>query len=139
MKPVSAYTDLKELRQLMKNATRAGRDDVYWQAFNRLCSLQGMVQADPLHRDFFAMLAAYEELLAIKNGRTTSASRTRQKLANKGVIQCLEDWAVQTPTTEGFTLLVKNGLVELTGEFLVVKYADRFSPKAVASAKARLA
>jgi hypothetical protein len=138
MKPISAYTDAKELRQLMKNAKKLGRDDVYWQSFNRLCALQGIDQSDPLHRDFYATLAAYEELLAVKNGRTTSASRTRQKLQNKGVIQCLEDWAVQTKATEGFELLVKNGLVELTGEFLVLKYPDQFSPKAVASAKARL-
>ena len=33
----------------------------------------------------------YEELLTEKHGRTTKANRTRQKLKNKGVEQCLID------------------------------------------------
>ena len=84
------------------------------------------------------MLAAYEELLTEKNGRTTLASRTRQKLANKGVVQCLEDWAVGTAETDGFRALAQAGLIELTGEYLVTKYPDRFSAKAVDRAAARL-
>jgi hypothetical protein len=83
-------------------------------------------------------LRAYEELLTEKNGRTTRASRTRQKLSKKGVIQCLEDWAISSAPTEGFNLLVSSGLTELTGEYLVIKYADRFSEDAVTAAKARL-
>jgi hypothetical protein len=137
-KPISEYTDQAALRNLMHNAKRLKRDDIWQQAFRRLCELEGLDQADPLHRDFFATLRAYEELLTQKNGRTTRASRTRQKLRNKGVIQCLEDWATSSAPTEGFDLLVNSGMPELTGEHLVIKYADRFSQDAVAAAKARL-
>lgn len=136
-KPIGEYTDPKELRNLMANAKRLKRDDVWREAFERLCILSGLDQADPLHRDFYATLAAYEELLTEKNGRTTHAAYTRRKLKNKGVVQCLEDWAVDTKTTDGFNLL-KMGMVELTGEFLVMKYPGRFSQAAVDAATARI-
>ena len=136
--PISEIMDQTALRNLMENAKRHKRDDIWQQAFRRLCELEGQNQSDPLDRDFYATLRAYEELLTRKNGRTTRANRTRQKLRNKGVIQCLEDWAVSSAPTEGFNLLVESGMPELTGEFLVIKYADRFSQDAVAAAKTRL-
>ena len=79
-KPISEYTEPKALRNLMANAKRLKRDDVWREAFFRLCSLDGADQADPLHRDFYATLAAYEELLTLKNGRATPANYTRRKI-----------------------------------------------------------
>jgi hypothetical protein len=134
---ITQMTDAKGLRNLMENARRLGRDDIYWLAFRRLCSLEGMNFDDPLERDFYDVLNAYEELLTEKNGRTTKASRTRQKLKNKGVTQCLVDWAMGPPT-EGFKLLVEKGLPELTAEYLVVKYETRFPLTAVEAVKERL-
>jgi hypothetical protein len=40
--------------------------------------------------------------------------------------------------TEGFKMLVAAGLADLTGEYIVVKNPDRFSPEAVAAATQRL-
>lgn len=138
-KPVSSYTDPKQLETLMKNAKRQGRDDIYYEALRRRCELIGLNYDDPLERDFHAMLTAYEELLTEKNKRQTAASRTRQKLKNKGVIECLEDWARSYNETAGFKALVDAGLVELTGEYLVTKYPDRFTAEAVRRARERLA
>ena len=53
-KPISEYTDPAGLRQLMVNAQRQKRDDVYWEAFRWLCSLEGIDQTDPLHREFYS-------------------------------------------------------------------------------------
>ncbi len=139
LKPISAYTDPAALRTLMQNAKRMGRNDIWREAFQRLCSLEGADQTEPLHREFYETLAAYEQLLSEKNGRATRASRTRMKLKAKGVIACLEDWAKSKEPTESFELLVANDLVEMTGEQIVLKYPDQFSPEAVAAAKARLA
>jgi hypothetical protein len=137
-KPISEYTDPKDLRNLMANAKRLNRDDIWREAFLRLCALDGLDQADPLHRDFYTTLAAYEELLSEKNGRTTVAAYTRRKLKNKGVVQCLEDWATASGSTDGFKLLIALGMAELTGEYLVMKYPDRFSQGAVSAASARM-
>jgi hypothetical protein len=137
-KPVAQYTVAADLRTLMTNARRLGRDDVWRDAFRRLCALEGDGQADPLHRDFYGMLAAYEHLLSEKNARATRASRTRLKVKSKGVVQCLEDWAVSKAPTEGYELLTAKGLSELTGESLVLKYPEQFSVEAVAAAQARV-
>jgi hypothetical protein len=64
--------------------------------------------------------------------------RTRVKLGNKGVVGCLEDSdsAMSNQLTDGFKALVENGQIELTGEHLVTKYADRFSAEAVTAGDA---
>lgn len=138
-KPISGYTDPAALRTLMINAKRLGRDDIWREAFRKLCSLEGAEQTEPLHRDFYETLAAYEYLLSQKNGRATRASRTRLKLKSKGVVQCLEDWVTSKTPTEGYELLMANGLAEMTGESLVLKYPEQFSEGAIAAAKARIA
>ena len=126
-----------ELRQVMANATRLGNKPVYWQALNRLCRISGQGDPDPLVRECESGLVLYEELLTQKNGRTTKAARSRQKIAAKGLIQCMEDWARQK-TSYGLEMLVSNGMVELTAEYLVLKYSDRFSPEAIAASKSKL-
>ena len=127
----------KDLRALMANSRRLDREDIYWLAFRRLCALEGMAFDDSLEREFYDVLNAHEELLTKKNGRTTKANRTRQKLKNRGVKQCLIDWALGPPNY-GFRLLIEKGLAELTAEHLVVKHHGRFPPDAVARAKERL-
>lgn len=139
MKPIAEYDCPNDVRQIMANARRAGDEDVYRQAFKRLCELEGKKGNDPIERDFYAMLTAYEQLLTQKNGRTTRATRTRQMLKRKSMTEVLEDWAISKSPTMGFEHLVSNGLVELTGEYLVTKYPEKFSAKAVSSAKRRLA
>ncbi len=134
---IAKLDDPEALRSLMVNARRLEREDIYWLAFRQLCSLEGMHFEDAMERDFYDVLNAYEELLTEKNGRTTRASRTRQKLKKKGVQQCLVDWAMGPPTDE-FTLLREKGMAELTAEYLVVKYEDRFPPEAVEAARERL-
>jgi hypothetical protein len=75
--------------------------------------------------------------LTEENGRTTRANRTRQKLKNRGIEQCLIDWALGPPT-EGFKLLIDKGLAELTAEYLVVKHNRVFPPHVVDAARRRL-
>lgn len=131
-----------ECRIVMDRARERGLDDVYAAVFRRLCELSGIANDDPndpMVRDFYKVLAAYEQLLTEKNGRTTLASRTRQKIANKGVRQSLQEWASAKTETNGFRLLVTAGLPDLTGEYLVIKYQNRFPADVVADAKRRLA
>ena len=90
-KPIADYTVAADLRTLMVNAKRLGRDDVWRDAFRRLCVLEGADQTDPLHRDFYEMLAAYEHLLSERNARATRATPTRLKAKNKGVVHLLEE------------------------------------------------
>ena len=132
---------LKECRIVMGRAQDKGLHDIYKSVFRRYCDLAGNEHddpADPLIRDFRETLAAYEQLLTEKNERTTLASRTRQKIKNKGVYQSLIEWTRGKVETNGFKLLVEKGLPEYTGEYLVLKYAERFPEDVVQLAIKRL-
>jgi hypothetical protein len=125
-----------DCRTVMQRAKDRNLPEVYNAVFRRYCELSGAFHddpADPLIADFHKTLAAYEQLLTEKNERTTSASRTRQKIANKGVHQSLIDWTRGKSETNGFRLLVEKGMPEYTGEYLVVRYATRFPEDVVAS------
>lgn len=130
----------EDCRTVMERARERDRDDIYKSVFQQYCKLVGNAHddpTDPLIRDFYETLAAYEQLLTEKNGRTTRASRTRQKVQNKGVYQSLVEWTRGKVETNGFKLLVENGLPEYTGEYLVMRYAQRFPPDVVDLAVSR--
>ncbi len=138
---VSVLTTPASCRTVMERAKKRGLDDVYAAVFRRYCELVGREAedpSDPLVRGFYETLAAYEQLLTEKNGRTTSASRTRQKIDNKGVHQSLIEWTRASKETDGFRLLVEKGLPEFTGEYLVARHAGRFPSDVVGRAVARL-
>ncbi|NYT42440.1 hypothetical protein HZY97_16830 [Sphingomonas sp. R-74633] len=137
-KPISAFTDKSELTKLMANARRLGNEEIYNQAFRRRCELEGANIDDSLHSRFMEVLAAYEGLLAEKHGRAQAAGRTRQKMAKAGIEQCLIDWSLDSKESDAFALLSERGMLELTGEFVVTQFPDRFDDKVVAAAKARL-
>jgi hypothetical protein len=142
MYDVSKLKTPDDCRTVMQRARVRDLPDVYNAAFKRFCELLGNANddpSDPLVRDFYETLAAYEQLLTEKNGRTTAASRTRQKIDNKGVHQSLIEWTRGKVETNGFKLLVEKGLPEYTGEYLVLRYANRFPEDVVALARSRLA
>jgi hypothetical protein len=141
MYDVSKLKTPEDCRTVLQRAREKNLSDVYNAVFRRFCELVGTENddpSDPLVRDFYETLAAYEQLLTEKNGRTTAASRTRQKIDNKGVHQSLIEWTRGKAETNGFKLLVEKGLPEFTGEYLVVRYADRFPNDVVELALKRL-
>lgn len=141
MYDVSKLKTPEECRIVMERAKERSLDNVYALVFKRYCALVGSQYddpSDPLIRDFYETLAAYEQLLTEKNGFKTTASRTRQKIANKGVHRSLVEWARGKVETNGFNLLVEKGLPEYTGEYLVAKYADRFPDDVIELARKRL-
>jgi hypothetical protein len=137
-KPISSYTDKGELTKLMANAKRLGNSEIYDQAFRRRCELEGATLNDPLHARFMEVLGAYEGLLEEKHGRRQPAGRTRQKMAKLGIEQCLIDWSLDQKESDAFQLLAERGMLELTGEYVVTQFPDRFEPSVVNAAKARL-
>jgi hypothetical protein len=142
MYDVAKLKSVAECRLVMQRARQQERPDVYDSVFRRMCQLVGSENddpGDPLVRDFYETLAAYEQLLTEKNGKTQPAHRTRQKIANKGVYESLVEWTRGKTETEGFKILVRAGLPEYTGEYLVVRYADRFPEDVVSLARERLA
>jgi len=138
-KPIIAFTDKVELTKLMANARRLGNEQIYNEAFRRRSELEGADIIDPLHSRFMEVLGAYEGLLREKHGRNQPAGRTRQKMARAGIEQCLIDWSLDPKESDAFHLLSERGMLELTGEAVVVQFPERFEGRVVAAAKARLA
>jgi hypothetical protein len=136
---VSRLKDADQARNLMENARRLGRLDVEQDAFRRLCQIEGGSDDDPVVVQFRQALSAVEEVLRQKHGKKVRAAYTRRKLASVGEIGCLIDWAVKKEETESFKMLVEAGLGDQTGEYVVVRNADRFPPEAVDAARKRLA
>jgi hypothetical protein len=61
------------------------------------------------------------------------------KVAKLGAAAAIADLASSGKPTPGFAKLVGAGCANMTAEAIVVRFADRFDPKVVARAKARLA
>ena len=83
MYDVSKLNSVADRRTVMALAQK--RQDVYAAAFCRMCRIaraENDDRDDPLVRDFHETLAADQQILTEKNGRTTSASRTRKKIQN---------------------------------------------------------
>ncbi len=117
--------------------------DIYRQVLKRFCEIEGAPHDnpdDPIVREMWEGIAAYENYLFEKhNGKNVKAAYTRRKIKNKGVLQSLIEWTDMDKETEGFQALVKIGLPELTGEYIVAKYASRFPDIIVEKAHRRLA
>lgn len=130
-----------EAQNLMNNARRLGREDIYQLAFAKKCELESQLHEDPndpLVKDFWLTISAYEQLLTEKNDRKTIAARTRQKVTKDGIFETVQSWARKREATMGFELLTAAGQWKLTGEYLVIKHADRFLAEDVLAAQKRL-
>jgi hypothetical protein len=131
----------EECRTVMERALAKQDRELYAAAFRRYCNLSGAVHddpSDPLVRAAFEALAAYEQTLYDKHGRRVAASRTRQKISRKGVYQSLLEWSKLHGKRPGFQALIEAGLPEFTFEAVIVRFADRFPPDAVASCRETL-
>jgi hypothetical protein len=138
---ISKLKTSAEAQNLMNNARRMGREDAYQAAFARKCELESQAHDDPndpMVKDFWVMIAAYEQLLSEKNEKRTAASRTRQKVARDSVLATVQGWARKHEPTMGFQLLSAAGQWTLTGEYLVIKHAHRFARSDVEAARTRL-
>jgi hypothetical protein len=130
-----------DCRLVMNRLREQNAEEAYLLVFRRYCEVSGLENdnpEDPIVRDFYETLAAYEQILTEKNGRTTRASRTIQKIKNKGIVQSLIEWTLGKTETNGFNLLIEKRFPKYTGEYLVVKYADRFPGDVVNLARERL-
>jgi hypothetical protein len=131
----------EQCRTVMERALAQGKQDLYTAAFRQYCKLSGVAHddpSDPLIRATFEAVAAYEQTQKEKYGKKVPASRTRQKLARKGVYQSLIDWSKLHGNRQGFHTLIEAGMPEFTIEAVVLRFSDRFTPEVVADCRETL-
>ena len=134
----TTMTDPKRVQQLMANAEKLGETGLARMCLRRLYELGGIDHDDPVTKRLWQAVTAYEETLRRKHGKSQRASYTRRKIAEKGPIVTLSDWALDKKVTPGFEALIEAGMAEFTGEYVVIEFADRFEPNVVAAARKRL-
>lgn len=134
----NTMNDVEAVRRLLGNALRLKREDIATSCRIRIYELSGIDHEDPVERRLWQAVSAYEETLREKHGRKQQASYTRRKIASKGALKTLIDWAMDPEVTPGFEALVAADAARFTGEYVVVEYADKFPPQAVEAARAKL-
>ena len=134
----ASLNDIAAVRRLLANAQRLNRQDIACACRIRIYELSGVDHDDPVERRLWQAVAAYEETLRDKHGRNQPAAYTRRKIAAKGAVQTLTDWALDPNVTPGFEALVAANAARFTGEYVVVEFADRFPPEAVTAARKKL-
>ncbi len=134
----ASLNDVAAVRRLLANAQRLNRHDIVDACRIRIYELSGVEHNDAVERRLWQAVAAYEETLRDKHGRNQPAAYTRRKIAAKGAIQTLTDWALDPNVTPGFEALVTADAARFTGEYVVVEFADRFPSDAVAAARKKL-
>ena len=134
----ASLNDIAAVRRLLANAQRLNRQDIACACRIRIYELSGVNHDDPVERRLWQAVAAYEETLRDKHGRNQPAAYTRRKIAAKGAVQTLTDWALDPNVTPGFEALVAANAARFTGEYVVVEFADRFPPEAVTAARKKL-
>lgn len=135
---VAQLRTIDAARTYLGNVKRLGRDDLYHAAFRRLCELSGGAHDDTVAFEFWRAIVALEEILSEARGKTVRLGRTRPKIKLVGELRTIEDLVLAPRESEGFRLLVEHGLGDLTAEYIVLRYPDRFSPAAAAAARERL-
>lgn len=134
---IATTTNQDHLKNLIQNARKRGNNEVADAAFRRLIALRAVSEPGTIQHAFWSMVAAFELVLTEERGRTTRLGYTRRKVAKDGEIATLSGWALGKPTP-GFRMLAERRMLDLSGEAIVLRFADKFSAAAVAAAKERL-
>lgn len=129
--------DADKLRKIMVNAYRIGDTEYAERAKRRVWELNKVGDTE-LEQRFGEVIAAYEAFLTERNDRKTRATRTWQKVRNKGVKQAIIEWVTSKQERQGFIDLVEAGYGEFTIEALVVAMPQEFEAYVVMAAQKRL-
>ncbi len=132
---ISANTDPGALRRIATNA-RGKSEIVERAALRRLAAVSARHAPGTVEHDCWAMVHAVEELRRLNGRKVSRMNRMRPKIERDGEIAALEYCALNE--TEGFAEVMDYGMPELTAEAIVLRHRQRFSPGAIAAARARL-
>ena len=134
----ASLDDPVKLRVLMANARGHGREDIAFGCQTRIAELYGQQFEAGIEREFWIAVAVAEEIVTIKNKRTTKLSRARQKVTKVGVFKTVSDLASSTNVSEGFHILIGGGRPELTADAIVLRHRDKFDESTVSAATKKL-
>lgn len=123
-----------------KNAIERGRPDLAKQAKERSIQIKAELYGakSKAEKEAIEAVYAYEEVLILKNGKKTRASRTWPMIKKYGIIEAVERAVNREGVTQGYNYLLEMGLQEYAFEAVVVRYPELFSYKCVEISKKRI-
>jgi hypothetical protein len=131
----------REATNFANNARERGHFDLEAQAIQRGRELQALIDGytTPAQQAIAVALYAYEEQQSLLTGRKNyRANRTRQMLANRGILEAAERMVLNRQTSAGYAILKESGLKDQTFEAIIDRFPDEFHKDAVEAARARL-
>lgn len=122
------------------NAEKKNRSDLAQAARRRGIELRAESHnpGSHLEREAWQILYAYEEVLFRKHGKRVKAMGTRKMIKNRGIIATVEHLVNRRRDPQGYTLLVRMGMQDLTFEALVLRHRDQFKPETAARARQKV-
>lgn len=134
---VERCDDPKKLRQIAKNADGQGAEGVAKAARRKLYSILPAEEPGTVQHAVWQSIFALEDVLKQERGKTIMLSRTRQKIARQGEIQCIVDLVLGS-ASEGFRMLLERNLLDLSFEAVALQFPDKFDTPVLDAARARL-
>ena len=130
----------EDCERFAKNVAKLDRLDLAQEAKIRALELraESFGATSDAERECLQAVYAYEEVLTLKNGKKTKASRTWQMIKTHGILPAVERAVNRSQETAGYTALLEMGLEDYAFEAVVVKYPDLFSEAALERCNERI-
>jgi hypothetical protein len=138
--PIPKLKTPEECATFAENAAQRKRPDLALRAKKRAIELRAATYGatTDAERECIQAVCAYEQTLAVKNGRRQSASRTWPMLERHGIIGAVERVVARKEAAAGYNALVELGMQEYAFESVILRYPHLFSAEAVERSRARI-
>ncbi len=129
-----------DCEKFARNAIERNRPDLANEAKRREIELRAKKYGATSTVELEALQAvyAYEQVLAQKNGKRTSASRTWQMIKRRGILEAVERAVNREVEAKGYLALVEMGLEEFAFEAIIIRHPESFSTEALVKSNQRL-
>jgi hypothetical protein len=138
---IAKTTDRKKLLDIAANADTQGFAIVAAEARTRFDALVAEDASDPIVPAWDNMIQTSEKFLGHRHNYARRMIENRVKAGytrRDAIVEALTGWALSPKPTKGFLAMMKAHNLDISGEVLVVKFAEAFPLAAVAAAKRRL-
>lgn len=135
---VEKITDKTVVDAILKRAKSEKNLDLINRCIRQRAILEGREHDDPLLAELWTAVNALEAARTEEAGKTIRLSRTRQVMAKKSAHEILSGWALAKSETDGFSMLKDRAMLDLSGEAIILRHAERFDEEIVEAARSRL-